>query len=99
VQLDLIKPTPKAPEIKLLKLISDVPLSCFGFKFNLRRHSKAAMRAAVTAAAAAEAAGAAQEAAHPIPTYYPNIVGRGLHSSTFQLNQSRFCLKLTLSIP
>jgi len=39
-QLDPIKPTLKAPGIKLLKLKYDKPLSNFTFKFNLRRYSK-----------------------------------------------------------
>ena len=36
MQLNPIKPTLKAPGIKLLKLKYDKPLSNFGFKFNLR---------------------------------------------------------------
>ena len=39
VQVDSIKPTLKPPGTKLLKLISDEPLSSFAFKFSLRRHS------------------------------------------------------------
>ena len=39
VQDDPIKPTLKSPEIKLLKLKYDKPLSNFAFKFNLRRYS------------------------------------------------------------
>jgi len=38
VQVDPIKPTLKAPGIKLLKLKCDKPLSKFGFKFNSRRY-------------------------------------------------------------
>ena len=41
VQLDPIKPTFKAPEIKSLKLEYDRPLSQFAFKFNLRRYIQA----------------------------------------------------------
>jgi hypothetical protein len=37
VQVDPIKPTLKAPGIKLLKLKYDEPLSNFAFNFNLRR--------------------------------------------------------------
>ena len=37
VQVDAIKPKLKAPEIKLLKLKYDKPLSKIAFKFNLRR--------------------------------------------------------------
>ena len=39
VQVDPIKPTLKAPGIKLLNLNYDRPLSNFAFKFNLRRYS------------------------------------------------------------
>ena len=39
VQLDPIKPTMKAPGIKLLKLKYDKPLSNFAFKFNLRHYN------------------------------------------------------------
>jgi len=38
VQINPIKPTLKAPEIKLLKLEYDKPLSNFAFKFNLCRY-------------------------------------------------------------
>ena len=38
VRVDPIKPTLKAPGIKLLKLKYDKPLSNFAFKFNLRRY-------------------------------------------------------------
>jgi hypothetical protein len=38
VQVDPIKPTLKAPGIKLLKLKYDISLSKFAFKFNLRRY-------------------------------------------------------------
>jgi len=40
VHVDPIKPTLKAPGIKLLKLKYDKPLSNVAFKFNLRRHNK-----------------------------------------------------------
>ena len=40
VQVDPIKPTLKAPGIKLLKLKYDKPLTIFAFKFNLRRYNK-----------------------------------------------------------
>jgi hypothetical protein len=42
VQVDPIKPTLKAPGIKLLKLTYDKPLSNFAFKFKLRRYTLAA---------------------------------------------------------
>ena len=41
VQVDPIKPTLKAPEIKLLKLSYDKLLTNFAFKFNLRRYTEA----------------------------------------------------------
>jgi hypothetical protein len=40
VQVDPIKPTLKAPGIKLLKLKCDKPLSNFAFKFNSRRYTE-----------------------------------------------------------
>jgi len=40
VQVDPIKPTLKAPGIRLLKLKRDKVLSGFAFNFNLRRHTK-----------------------------------------------------------
>jgi hypothetical protein len=40
VQVDPIKLTLKAPEIKQLKLSSDEPPSNFAFKFNLRRYNE-----------------------------------------------------------
>jgi hypothetical protein len=41
VQVDPIKPTLKAPGIKLSKLKYDKPLSNFAFRFNLRRYFEA----------------------------------------------------------
>ena len=41
VQIDPIKPTLKPPETKRLKLNCDARLTKTGFKFNLRRYSKA----------------------------------------------------------
>jgi hypothetical protein len=40
VQVDPIKPTLKAPGIKLVKLKHDKPLSNIAFKFNLHRYTK-----------------------------------------------------------
>ena len=40
MQVDPIKPTFKAPEIKLFKVKHGGPLSIFAFDFNLRRFSK-----------------------------------------------------------
>ena len=39
VQVDPIKTTSKAPQIELLKLKHDKPLSNFAFKFNLRHYN------------------------------------------------------------
>ena len=39
VQIDPIKPTLRAPAIKLLKLTYDEVLSSFAFSFNLRRYT------------------------------------------------------------
>jgi len=39
VQVDLMKPTLKAPGTSCLNLIYDEPLSNFAFKLNLRRYS------------------------------------------------------------
>jgi hypothetical protein len=47
VQVDPIKPTLKAPGIKLFKLEHDKPLSIFGSKFNLRRYIVAGPAVAV----------------------------------------------------
>jgi hypothetical protein len=44
VQVDPIKPTLKAPGIKLLKLKYDTPLSNFAFEFNLHRYSEEVAR-------------------------------------------------------
>ena len=40
VQVDPIRPTSKAPGIKLLKLKYDTPLSKIAFKFNLHRFNQ-----------------------------------------------------------
>ena len=43
MQVDPIKPKFKPPETKPLKLTSDILLSNFAFKFNLRRYNLAVM--------------------------------------------------------
>jgi hypothetical protein len=45
VQVEPIKPTLKAPGIKLLKLKCDVLLSNYAFKFNLRYYIQARLAA------------------------------------------------------
>ena len=49
MQIDPIKPTLKAPGIKLLQLKCDKPLSNFAFKFNLRRYTTVVVAAALLA--------------------------------------------------
>jgi len=81
VQIDPIKPAMKAPGTKRLKLKYDKRLSIcfnFGYNFNLRRYNMDGKRAADLCDAAA----------HP---ELSRLLGRGLHSSTFQFNLSRFC--------
>jgi len=87
VQVDPIKPTLKAPGTKHLKLKYDEPLSKFAFKFNLRRYAEARERLAAWMA-------------HHLSCFdltWPwkswihvatKDAGRGLHSSTVQLNLS-----------
>jgi hypothetical protein len=77
-----------------LKLHYEEPLSNFAFSFNLRRYS---MSGNVAAAAAVLAAGADPDArTRPSGKNLRDIngasraTGRGLHSSTSQLNLSRF---------
>ena len=72
-----MNPKLKPPGAKRLKLNCDVLLSTSAFKFNLRRYIMGA--AAVLFVLALE---------HRLPNV-KTIVGRGLHSSTFQLNLSR----------
>ena len=43
MQVDLMKPTLKAPRTKRLKLKYDEPISNFAFKFNLRRYTEVVM--------------------------------------------------------
>jgi hypothetical protein len=78
VQVDPIKPTLKAPGTKRLKLKFDILLSNFAFKFNLRRYIKAKSGKLVGMVAAGRVGAVAM------------IRGRGLHSSTRQLQLSRF---------
>ena len=79
VQLDPMKLVLKAPGNKSLKSNYDYkPLSCVGFKFNLRRYTAGELRAKREATLVKGLRAAA--------VYN---VGRGLHSFTFQLNLSR----------
>jgi hypothetical protein len=73
VQVDSIKLRLKTPEIKLLILKCDEPLSNFAFKSNLRRFDEAL-----------------QHNISSVKVVKIDVEGRGLHSSTLQLNLSRF---------
>jgi hypothetical protein len=77
VQVDPIKPILKAPVPKRLKLKTDELLSSFAFKFNLRRYNKASGNPEIFPVVMAALVSAIDK--H----------GRGLHSSTSQLNLSR----------
>ena len=79
MQVDPMKPTLKAPGIKLLKLECDEPLSEFAFKFNLRRYSEEGGDVDL------------RDKQDDHDAY--EAFGRGLHSSTFQLNVSAFLLE------
>jgi hypothetical protein len=96
VQVDPNKTTLKAPGIKRVKLKFDKVLSSFAFKFKLRRFSMVADRVVRSPAAPGvdndvEVEGYATELQHG-GQFMPMAVmpGRALHSSTFQLNLSRF---------
>ena len=56
VQVDPVKPILKPTGTERLKLNSDVPLSPFAFKFNLRRYTTAASRTASSSRSAGEVA-------------------------------------------
>jgi hypothetical protein len=73
-----MKPMLKAPGTKLLKLKYDIPPSNFAFKFNLRRYTLFAVLRAASIASRSDGQ------PHKL------VIGRVLHSSTFQLNLSRF---------
>jgi hypothetical protein len=66
----------KSPGTKRLKLLHDEPPSDFALKFNLRRYMKAFPEAVIVIEEYDKMGCPAR--------------GRGLHSSTFQLNLSRF---------
>jgi len=85
VQVDPIKPTSKAPEIKLLKLKYDKMLSESAFKFNLRRSSEVETR--LVAAGVPFLTEDAQKRAQP--------TDRGLHSFRCQLNFSSSVHRVT----
>jgi hypothetical protein len=74
VQIELIKPKLKPPGTKHLKRKCDKLLSNFAFNFNLRRYTMGLPVGRHIAATNANGA----------------VHGRGLHSSTCQLNVSTF---------
>ena len=76
VQVDPIKHTLKSPGTKHLKLKTETLLSNFDFKFNLRCY---AMRALLVLFMRDVLLSRGE---------WRDVVGRGLHSSTFQLNLS-----------
>jgi hypothetical protein len=77
VQVDLIKPTLKAPGTKRLKLEYDGLLSDFAFKFNLRCYNKETTTDGADSGDVDDSTDA-------------GAAGMGLHSSTVQPNLSRF---------
>jgi len=91
VQLDPVKPTLKAPGIKRLKLECDELVSTCAFKFKLRRYNKVnQFYTAPTAVRALMKSGDSYVTKHDRSSLrILGSVGRGLHSSTFQLNLSR----------
>ena len=76
LQIDPIKSTLKAPGTKRSKLKCYEPLSILAFDFNLRRYT---LHPTMANNFQAVATGTRVR-----------LTGRGLHSSTFQLNLSRF---------
>ena len=82
VQVDPFKPKLKPPGTKRLKLKYDELPSNFAFKFNLRRYSEGSKTIPCNAVGDFSIAGHA--------TMKGLSLGRGVHSSTFQLNLSHF---------
>jgi len=82
----------KAPGSVLLKLIHDEPPSKFAFKFHLRRYMKAVMLAQQEAKALERRAVGVEHIMLGLiaeEAKKGGYLGRGLHSSTSQLNLSR----------
>ena len=77
MQVDPIKHTLKAPGTKRLKLKCDEPLSDFAFNLNLRRYILSSLSSFMSIAVLLF-----------LFLIVFAIVGRGLHSSTSQLNLS-----------
>ena len=79
-----MKPVLKAPGTKRLKLKCDESLSNFAFKFNLRRYNAGPLVGDIVMWATGRVPNTDR------PDLGLTDVGRGLHSSTSQLNLSRF---------
>ena len=77
LQVDPIKPVLKPPRTQRLKLKYGKLLLSFAFKSNLRRYILGS--------------GIGNGTADDKPIILTDILGRGLHSSTFRLNMSTFC--------
>ena len=94
VQVDPMKPKLKPPGTKRLKVNYDILLSISAFNFILRRYSAEEHNALATEMARyhnpAMQFRLPRDALIRPPTWASNIPGRGLHSSTVQLNLSRF---------
>ena len=83
MQVDPLESNLKPPGTKRLKVRCDLLLSISGFKFNLRRYTEVA---ALNAKLAEQHESVAAR-------------GRGLHSSTFQLNLTVYDTKCTINTP
>jgi len=96
VQLDPIKHTLKAPGNKRLKLKHDELLSMFGFKFNLRPYYVVVCNDGHVAPFYENPlVGGDKNSMLGACAFAHNgehVRGRGLHSSTFRLNVSTFCV-------
>ena len=90
VQVDPTKPMLKAPGTKRLKPKYDELLSKFAFKFNLRRYTSA-----TSSCPTATTRRARRRAAAPAPPRRARARQGITHSSTVQLNLSRFGHKST----
>jgi len=90
VQVDPMKPKLKPPGTEHLKLKCEILLSTCAFKFNSRRYN---MVDELTGDIGIEFLGPEHRLLSYKPTACQIILpmpGKGLHSSTFQLNLSRF---------
>ena len=95
MQVEPVKPKLKAPGTKRLKLYYDKLPSSFAFNFNLRRYTSAARCSAAGSGLNGAVAGNWMRFYIEARDEFDNVIttGRGLHSSTFRLDLSRFCLR------